>query len=76
MNFKEEILRNLSLSRQLTEVFGVKVQYGDGDVVAEESNDVGRQRKQMKESRVVNAVVGAAERIPNQMRRCILINGL
>lgn len=65
-----------SLSRSVPEVFGVEVQDGDCDVIAEQANDVARQRQQVKQPSIVDSVFVAAECVPDEMRRCILINWL
>lgn len=59
-NNKESFYILAGLGRLVPEVFGVKVQYGDCYVVAEQTNDVRRQRKQMKQSSIVYSVIGAA----------------
>jgi hypothetical protein len=63
------------LRRNISQILRVEVQNGDCDVIAEETHNVGRQREQMKESRVVDAIISAAEGIANEVCRRVFING-
>lgn len=76
LNCREKLNDGERRALDASKVFSIKVQYGDCDVVAKQSNDVGWQRQQVKEPRIVNSVVSATERVSNEMRRCILINRL
>lgn len=65
-----------SLRGDLAEIISVEEYYGNRDVIAEHPNDVGRQRQQLEQLRVVDSVVAASERVSNKMCRCVLINWL
>ena len=50
----------------MSEVFGVEEDDGDGDVVAKHPDHVLRQRQHLRQTTVVDAVSGSAQRTPGK----------